>query len=30
LLKQMLDLGIPRWHPDQLGAIEVAKTGAEA
>jgi hypothetical protein len=30
LLKQMLDLGISRWHPDPLGAIEVAKMGAEA
>ena len=25
LLQEMLDLGISRWHPDPLAAIEAAK-----
>ena len=28
LLRQMLDLGISRWHPDPMAAIEEAKKGA--
>ena len=30
LLRQMLDLGISRWHPDPLAAIKAAKRNGAA